>query len=88
MDNVNSGKAVHVVSDVLEELEFKNYVVVIRDAKAEKAFDGVFNGNPEETAELLLEFMYKLPAPVKLCMSNYLAKVLASGKFLQGDDER
>ncbi|THE20207.1 hypothetical protein ACH45_07690 [Ligilactobacillus animalis] len=88
MDNVNSGKAVHVVSDVLEELKFKNYVVVIRDTKTEKDFDGVFNGNPEETAELLLEFMYKLPVPVKLCMSNYLANALASGKFLLGDDER
>lgn len=88
MDNVNSGKAVHVVSDVLEELKFKNYVVVIRDTKTEKDFDGVFNGSAEETAELLLGFMSKLPIPVKVCLNNYLAKALASEKLLRGDDER
>ncbi|MCR1902264.1 hypothetical protein [Ligilactobacillus apodemi] len=73
MNNVNSEKAVHTVSNVLEELKFETYFVAIKnDSSKNNDFNAVITGDTETVAKLLLSFLNAVPKQVKVQMQQYL----------------
>ncbi|WP_304651658.1 hypothetical protein [uncultured Ligilactobacillus sp.] len=86
MNNVNSKKAVHTVSDVLEELGFKTYVVAIKEPKKEEV-DAVVSGDTEAVAKLLLSFFNAVPKRVVKQMQQYLLERMVEEGLRRESDE-
>lgn len=85
MDKVNSEDAVRVVSNVLQDFGFENYIVAIpnKDLDTEE-FDAVISGSPDTVAKLLLALIARVPDKVKKRMSNHLIDAFESKQ--RGDD--
>lgn len=84
MNKVNSEKASNAVADVLEELGFKNYIVLVGNKNTEEVFDAVFNGDTETLARLMLSLLDAAPEPVRnytsyLLENNVIPEALRKG---------
>ncbi len=89
MNNVDSEKAVHTVSEVLDELGFETYVVAIKnEGPKNKEFDAVINGEAEMVAKLLLSFLKAVPKQVKVQMQQYLREEVTAEILRRVRDEQ
>ncbi|KRL84025.1 hypothetical protein [Ligilactobacillus apodemi] len=88
MNNVNSEKAVHTVSNVLEELKFETYFVAIKnDSSKNNDFNAVITGDTETVAKLLLSFLNAVPKQVKVQMQQYLREDVTAEILRRERDE-
>ena len=89
MNNVDSEKAVHTVSDVLEELEFEAYVVAIKnEGSRNNDFNAVISGDTETVAKLLLSFLKAVPKQVKVQMQQHLREEVTAEILRRERDEQ